>query len=83
MIKLFRIDKIIWFSLVLLLVLFESIITLIFSILRFIFNFKIGFNDIWRSFHRADYDFQNYWGGYSYVDNNPIDTLIRRYTKTF
>lgn len=64
-------------------VILEIIFILTISILRFIYDFQFKFLYYWKSYHSAYFDFQNCWGGYSYEDSNPLETIKRRYTRTF
>lgn len=83
MIKLFRIDKLIWIIIQIMYISTEIIFTLVVSIFLFLYDFKWRFSKIWTGVHSADEDWKNSWGGYSYIDNSISDTFSRRYKDFF
>lgn len=83
MIKLFRIDKLVWIIIQIMYISIEVSLTLITSIVLFLYDFKWRFSKIWTGVHSADKDWKNKWGGYSYTDRNILDTFIRRYKDFF
>lgn len=67
--------KLLWFLLVLLWIIIELIFICIPCILHFIWNLKLPKGNLWYDFHNE----VSYWDGELVGDNNPYQTLVRRY----
>lgn len=81
--KYLGIHKIIWFVLVLLYTILEIIPIYTYWLLYLIWYFKpCKHKNLWKIYHTEDW-IENHWGGYAYSDNNIVETIIRRYKRTF
>lgn len=80
--KYLGIHKLLWFIIVVAYTLFEGLWFLIIWVVYVLWNFRFP-RKLWSESHKADYPFQNHWGGYKYCDKNIWQTIIRRYSKTF
>lgn len=76
------IHKLLWFLIVVAFTLLEGIFILGFWVIYVVWNLKFP-TKFWSEFHKAERDFDNHWGGYSYKDNNIWETIVRRYKYTF
>ena len=83
MIKLLRIDKLVWIIVQIIYISAEAMYVLFASILIFLYNFNWRFNNLWVRMHSAENDWDNKYGGYSYIDRSIIDTFKRRYKDFF
>lgn len=73
--KYLLLNKLLWFLLILIWVIVELIFVGIFYVLYFIWNLKLPKENLWYDFHNKESN----WDGESFKDNNPYQTLIRRY----
>ena len=80
--KYLGIHKFIWLVLVIVASLIEGLFCVVYFIIGTLWNFKFPRN-LWSIMHSADYPYKNRWGGYAYKDKNIIETIKRRYYKTF
>lgn len=76
------IHKLLWFLIVVAFTLLESILILLYWIVFVVWNLHLPRN-LWASFHNAQEDWENKWGGYSYKDKNIFETIVRRYKYTW
>ena len=80
--KYLKIHKLIWLLLVVGFTSLEILFYLLDCTLYFIWNLRLP-RESWSEIHHADKDFENHWGGYAYRDKNILETIKRRYYRTF
>lgn len=79
--KYLGIHKLLWLTIVIVYTLIEMIFWSIGWIIALVWNLKPSFP--WSYINSAETDYENQWGGYKYCDNNPYDTVKRRYRDVF
>lgn len=76
--KYLGLHKAVLFLFIVLFTLFEGIMIFIIGIIQFSWTLKWS-KDLWSSYHKAEQDVDNHWGGYAYEDQNMWQTIKRRY----
>lgn len=80
--KYLRIHKILWFGIVVLYTAIEGLFWFVGWIIATFWTLRVT-SFPWSYLHSAESDRLNTWGGYSYCDRTPWETVWRRYTETF